>query len=381
MRIFHINMHRQWGGQPNRVLTTALGLRDMGHEVVVSGPRNCELVQRAKATGFETFDDLDLETGLRPRSFWRDVKAMKAHLQAKQYDIVDTHGSQDTWRVFAALQGWKGKRPAFIRSRHNIFPVSGNIMNRWLYSQIDHVITVSPQVIPFLSKVMAPEDCTSIYSAPDVERHKALDPQAAELRASVREELKLAPDDVVIGVVGRLAPEKGHRYLIEASPEILKTVPTAHFVFAGQGRSRPDIEAQIAALGPEMASRFHVLGFRKDVPRLLRGFDVFVLPSTEGESLGTSILEAFMAEVPVVGTNLGGVSESVKDGVTGRLVEPGDSAVLAEAVIDLLSNRERARSMALTGKQRVETFFSPETIARDTDAVYRRVLEQLNSKR
>ena len=375
MKIFHINMHRQWGGQPNRVLTTSRGLRDLGHEVVVSGPRNCVLVQRARQEGFRTFDDVELRSGFRPASLLADIKALHAHLVAEKYDIVDTHGSQDTWRVFAALLRMpRSERPAFIRSRHNIFPVAGHMLNSWLYQHIDHVITVSPQVIPFLESVIPAERCTSIYSAPDVERHIKLDDDAPAIRSRVRQELGIAPEDVVIGVVGRLAPEKGHRYLIEAAPAIVEQVPTAKFVFAGQGRSRADIEAQIAGLSEAMARRFHVLGFREDVPQLLRGFDVFVLPSTEGESLGTSILEAFMAERPVVATDLGGVRESVMDGVTGRLVPPGDAGALAHAIIEQIQQPERAREMTMTGKRRVQDLFSPEVIARQPEDVYMKVL-------
>jgi glycosyltransferase involved in cell wall biosynthesis len=236
---------------------------------------------------------------------------------------------------------------------------------------------VSPQVIPFLSEVMPPEKCTSIYSAPDIERHGELDADSANIRREVRQELGLPVDACVIGVVGRLAPEKGHRFLIEAAPAIVDAVPTAQFVFAGQGRSRGDIESRVAALGPELAKRFHVLGFREDVPHLLRGFDIFVLPSTEGESLGTSILEAFLAERPVVASDLGGVRESVIEGVTGRLVEPGNASALANAIISLVQNPESARAMALAGRQRVEELFSPEGIARQTDAVYHAVLEDL----
>src|SRR5690606_17752144 len=133
----------------------------------------------------------------------------------KRYDIIDTHGSQDTWRVlFALRQMPKDQRPVFVRSRHNIFPVSGNVMNRWLYSHIDHVITVSPQVIPHLAKVMPAEKCTSIYSAPDIDRFAKLDAETPQIREALRGELGIAPEDVVIGVVGRLAPEKGHTHLI-----------------------------------------------------------------------------------------------------------------------------------------------------------------------
>jgi glycosyltransferase involved in cell wall biosynthesis len=377
VKIFHINMHRQWGGQPNRVLMTALGLRDLGHEVVVSGPQGSVLCQRAAAAGLRTFDDLELRSGFRPASVWKDTRNMLAHLRQEKYDIVDTHGSQDTWRVhYARLLMKPDERPAFIRSRHNIFPVSGNPLNKWLYSHVQHVITISPQVIAHLAAVVPPEKCTSIYSAPDLERFAISAEAAGQQRLEVRSELGVAPDELLVGVVGRLAPEKGHRYLVEASPEIIAAVPNVRFVFIGQGRTRDELEAQIAALGEPLASRFQLLGFREDVPRLLRGLDLFVLPPTEGESLGTSILEAFAADLPVVATDVGGVSESVIDGVTGRLVPPGLPAPLGAAIIQLLTDRTLASGLARRGKERVHEVFTPEAIARQTEAVYQKVLAE-----
>jgi len=366
LKILHTNMHRAWGGQPNRVLTTAIGLRNLGHEVVVSGPRGSMLTQRAADAGFRTFDDWDLRSGLRPASIWRDVKAVREHLRAENYDLVDTHGSQDSWRVHLALYDL-GKPPRIVRSRHNIFPVSGNPMNRWLYSKVDHVITVSPQVIPLLSKVMPPERCTSIYSAPDAGRMAV-----GDVRDDVRAELGYTAENQVIGVVGRLAPEKGHRYLVEAAPRILEAFPSARFIFIGTGRTREDLELQIASLG--LSDRFHLTGFREDVPRLLQALDLFVLCPTAGESLGTSILEAFLAGRPVVATDVGGVSESVKEGQTGKLVPPADSEALAVAIRWMLANPADAVRMAAAGKALVEREFTPERIAEQTEAVYRRVL-------
>lgn len=368
MKILHTNMHLKWGGQPNRVLTTAIGLASLGHEVTVCGPRGAMLVERARAKGLDTFDDLELKRGFRPLSICRDVFAMRAHLDAQHYDIVDTHGSQDSWVVRYALAG-RSQRPAVIRSRHNIFKVSSNPANRWLYRQVDHAITISPQVIPLLSGVIPVERCTSIYSAPDPARFAI--PNARE---ETRQELGIADTEFVIGVVGRLAPEKGHRFLIAAAPEILGGNPAVRFLFVGTGRSRPELEAQIAALG--LQDRFILTGFREDVPRMLHAMDLFVLCPTDGESLGTSILEAFLCECPVVATDVGGVCESVLDGKTGRLIPPGDSAALAEAVRWILADPVRARSLALAGKARVQEFFTPERIARETEAVYRQVLER-----
>lgn len=361
-------MHLKWGGQPNRVLTTAEGLRARGHEVTVSGPRGCMLVHRARERGFPVFEGLELRSGFHPISRYGDAMALRAHFGGFHYDVIDTHGSQDTWAVRLALLGLRDQ-PAFIRTRHNIFPVEGHVANRWLYSRIDHVITISPQVIPLMSKVMPPERCTSIYSAPDPHRF-----EVGDVREQTRQQLGVVADEPVIGVVARLAPEKGHRHLVAAAPTILQQLPKTRFVFVGTGRSRPELEAQIRQL--DMADRFHLTGFREDVPKLLQAFDLFVLCPTDGESLGTSILEAFLSGKPVVATDVGGVRESVIDGVTGRLVPPAQPEALAEACIEMLKNPELAATMARAGRARVEAMFTPETIASQTEAVYQKVIAQ-----
>src|SRR5512138_2786760 len=105
LKIFHINMHRHWGGQPNRVLTESLGLRELGHEVWVAGPRGSLLVERARAAGLQTFDDLELRRGLRPRTLWRDLQALRALFRRERFDVLHPHGSQDAWLTMLAARG------------------------------------------------------------------------------------------------------------------------------------------------------------------------------------------------------------------------------------------------------------------------------------
>ncbi|MCB2154955.1 glycosyltransferase family 4 protein [bacterium] len=366
LRIFHINMHLKWGGQPNRVLMTSEGLRTLGHHVCVSGPRGAMLTERARAKGFDTFEDLDLARGFKPLSMRRDVRALRAHFEEQKYDVIDTHGSQDTWAVAFALRGMADP-PAFVRTRHNTFPVATHLLNRWLYRKIDHIITISPQVIPLMAGLKDESAFTPIYSAPDPKRF-----DVGDCRDDVRTEFGIAPDEPLIGVVARLAPEKGHRYLLEAAPQILAKHPKTKFLFIGTGRSRTAIEEQVEQL--DIKDRVILTGFREDVPRLLQGVDLFVLPPDSGESLGTSILEAFLMKRPVVATDVGGVRESVRDGETGRLVPPAKPDALAEAIIDQLDHPDRAKEWALAGHALVQEIFTPENIARQTEAVYRKAI-------
>ena len=136
-------------------------------------------------------------------------------------------------------------------------------------------------------------------------------------RANLHEELFLPHQAPLVGNVAALVPHKGQRHLVEAAALVVRKVPDARFVIAGEGELRPALERQIK----EHRLEKHVLlaGFRPDVLSLHKAFDIFVMSSiTEG--LGTSLLDAMAAARPIVATATGGIPEVVVDGVTGILV-------------------------------------------------------------
>src|SRR5690606_27552765 len=149
--------------------------------------------------------------------------------------------------------------------------------------------------------------------------------------------------------------------------QVVRAVPEARLVILGEGELRGALEQQVSDLGLER----HVLlpGFRRDVLSLMKSCDVFVLSSVM-EGLGTSLLDAMACARPIVGTNAGGIPEVVVDGETGHVVPPRDADALADALIDLLTNDERARAFSAAGFERVRTRFSVARMVADTLAVY-----------
>lgn len=147
--------------------------------------------------------------------------------------------------------------------------------------------------------------------------------------------------------VGRLAPQKGVEMLVRAAARLRTS--QAHVVVVGDGPNRAGIENEIERLG--LRRRVHVTGFVPHdlVPAVLAHADLFVMPSLY-EELGSAIVEAQWAGVPIVATRVGGIPDVVEDDVTGLLVPPRDPAALARAVDDLLTNPHRARSLARRGK-------------------------------
>ncbi len=374
LKIFHINMHRHWGGQPNRVLTESLGLRDLGHDAWVAGPRECLLVQRADAAGLPTFDALELRRGFRPGSQLADLRALRNLFERERFDIIHTHGSQDSWLALIASRGLR-PRPVLVRTRHNTFPVAGHALNRWHYRQFDWIITISPQVDELISGPTGfpREKITAIYSAPDPDRFH---PREGDPR--LRAELGIPADAPVIGMVGRLAPEKGHHLLLRAAARVVEEFPETRIVLVGQGRSRPAIEALVGELGLEGNAIF--TGFRNDVPDIVALFDIFALTPISGESLGTSILEAFCMEKPAVATEVGGTGESVRTGETGFLVKAAPEAEqvekLAEALLTLLRDPALRRRMGEAGRAMVQREFSPRQLAERCAEIYSRLAKQ-----
>jgi glycosyltransferase involved in cell wall biosynthesis len=169
------------------------------------------------------------------------------------------------------------------------------------------------------------------------------------------------PPAVVVAAAGRLSPEKGFGYLIEAARRLAADHPAAGFVVFGAGVLREALARHIAAAGLE--GRFVLAGFRDDLDRLLPAADVLALPSlTEG--LPNVVLEAMAAGVAVVASRVGGVPEVMDDGATGYLVPPADPAVLADRLGRLLRSEQERRALGAAGRRRVARHFTFEAQAR-----------------
>jgi len=159
-------------------------------------------------------------------------------------------------------------------------------------------------------------------------------------RKQSRAFFNLPKNDRLIGVLGRLDPQKGQEILLHAVPGVVKKHPTARFVIAGdETAGESGYKARLEHVSRTLAieKRVTFLPFTNDVPRLLAALDVLVLPSFS-ETYGLVIVEAMAMKTPVIATNAGGVPEIVTNGRTGLLVEPRDSDALGRAIHSLLVN-------------------------------------------
>ena len=187
-------------------------------------------------------------------------------------------------------------------------------------------------------------------------------------RSQLRAKFGFADKDVIILCPARLSRQKRHDVLLEAARQVLSVAPNSIFLLAGNGELRTEIETLLQAL--QLGDRVRLLGHISDIIDLMTASDILVL-SSDFEGFPYSILEGSACGLPIVSTEVGGVSQSVLNGETGLLVPPGDSDALAAALLKLISDPARRETLGRAGRQRAEQVFTLERMVTDTEALYR----------
>jgi glycosyltransferase involved in cell wall biosynthesis len=255
-------------------------------------------------------------------------------------------------------------RGKVVVSRRVDFPPEKHWFSRWKYRQPDRIIAISDRIARVLLDFGFDRDKVAVV-------HSGIDPARLEVDPLPRRELGVPEEVPLLGNVAALVDHKDHATLLAAMPHVLHDLPNLHLVIAGEGELRPQLEAQIHRLN--LGGAVHVLGYRKDVPRLLRALDAFVL-SSKLEGLGTSILDAMACGLPVVATAAGGIPEMVVHEQTGLLVPAQQPEALAAAVVRIFRDCEEARKLAQAGKELVHRRFTVERMVEGNLRVYESLL-------
>jgi len=359
LRILHCEAATGFGGQENRVIKEMRAMRAHGHSLEALCQPNAQLARRLRDEGFVVHT---MPMG-GPFNFVRGVARACGILRRGRFQVVNTHSRRDTLLVglAARLVGI----PLIVRTRHlAIRP--GSLLS---YTVVPHrVTTVSDFVRRLLiERGVPPDKVATVYTSvpfPPLVEHSTL-----------RAELGLPANAVVVGCVAVLREKKGHRVLIDAMRDVLLRRPDVFLVLVGDGAPLMEkLREHVRASGLQGKVRF--AGRRADIPNVLAGFDIFALATRE-EALGTSYIEAAAAGLPVVGTDVGGVSETMQDGVTGLLVPPDDEARLSDAIQMLVDHPALRCAMGLAGMRAVrgEGRFSEEHMVRETERCYGRWLQ------
>ncbi|MGA9774277.1 MAG: glycosyltransferase [Blastocatellia bacterium] len=202
---------------------------------------------------------------------------------------------------------------------------------------------------------------------------------SAEARLSLRGELGLSDDAILIGMLARFHPMKDHANFLQSAALLLKDHPQTHFVLSGEGVDRSNEELRDLMERLSIAGRVHLLGERSDVSRIAAALDIAVLSSAYGEGFPNVVGEAMACGVPCVVTDVGDSAFVV--GETGRAVSPRNASVLARAMRELIEMGAQSRhELGRAARQRVMENFSIEAIARKYESLYQHLTPALEEK-
>ena len=276
------------------------------------------------------------------------ARRLRKLFRQNEVDAVITVGAGD--KMFWGRLAARGAgTPVILSALHSTgWPDGVGRLNRMLTKITDGFIAVARHHAEFLVEFekFPKEKVFMIPNGIDTARFKSSDASRDKWRSDVG----IPADSPALGIVAALRPEKNHELFIECAQRTLQKIEAAHFVIAGDGPKRAELEALAAE--KSISERVHFLGSVSDIPGVLSMLDVFALTS-HNEASPVSILEALSCNRPVVATDVGSIRESVLEGTTGYLCEAGNADEISARWIQLLGDESLRQSMGRKGRAHV----------------------------
>ncbi len=336
-------------GLAHYALVLAQGLKQKGHKVFVSAVPGEKPWAKARRLGLKTV----------PMATFKGLAPLRRFLREQKIEVINAHtGSTHSLAVAAAL----GSSIAVIRTRSDARGVRKNMGTSLLFRRTQRVIAAADYIRrDYLKNLKLPAaKVVTIYQGYDLDNH----------------EVQAIPRAPIIGIIARLDPVKGHRYLIEALSILRASHPMARLRIVGQEENVKQHELLAMAERLRLENRVEFLGYRKDIPWVAAGCAIGVVASTGSEAVSRVALEWMASGRPVVATKVGCLPEIVKDPQTGFLVEPASAPALARGIGHLLNHPEKMALLGRAGRARVEKEFSMEEFVRATEKVYKEALNE-----
>ncbi len=290
------------------------------------------------------------------RSFWRLFRLLR-----KKILVVITFTPHSN--LLGLPIAWIARVPVRIGTHHGFIEGSSSLL-AWFHGRLtdsricSKMVAVSAQVLNYaIDREGASPDHLAVIENGIEPFRSTQNRQAA--RKKTLDQIGLKDADLLILTVGRLTVQKGHTYLLDAIAALAPHHPYIHFVFAGDGPLRSELESKARNL--RISDRVTFLGIRKDVDELLFASDIFVQPSL-WEGLSIALLEALMAGLPIIATRVEGVVDVVENGESALLVPPKDPQSLAYSLEILINDSGLRARLATQGQMRVKNRYSIDTM-------------------
>jgi len=363
IRVLHVSTATGWRGGEQQIAYLLLGRKkDSVITNFVFGVKDqpVDLFCKANNIPFEPY-------GKKAPLSLSNAKQFSVFCKKNAIDIVHTHDSHGHTMAILAADIFNNS-PKIVVHRRVDFPQKGVLATyKYNHKKIAQYIPISNAIKTILEQTIVPKNqhkISLVYSTIALDKFKNVN------KVNIREEVGLAQNTILVGNISALVDHKDYPTFLKTAQRIIAHSSRYHFIILGTGELLEELISLAKELG--IFNHVHFLGFKTNAISYIKDFDVFLMPS-KLEGLGTSVLEAFACEIPVVGTNAGGLKETIINELTGLSAPVGNVEQLSNHVIRLQQEPELAKQMVTNAKQMVVQDFSSEKMVNEITSIYKKI--------
>ncbi|MFA6981225.1 MAG: glycosyltransferase family 4 protein [Ignavibacteriaceae bacterium] len=368
MKILYSCLSKSWGGMEMFTLTAVHQLLKRNIEVELLCFENSRLHKEAEKQKiiFHT---------LKTSGYFHPVQSFKLSrlIRKSKFDLIHTQASKDLWVLVPALKIIGSKIPLFLTKQVGSFIIKKDKLHRWVYNRVTYALAISEVIKRNLMDTcpLTEDKILLLHNAVDT---KKFDPQNIDKR-KVRNEFKFTDDEIVIGMLARFSPGKGHEEILLAAEKLSKKFSNLKFFIVGEASRGEEVYAnQIKKLADDYKLKNIVFaGFRSDTPEVLTALDIFCFPS-HSEAFGIALVEAMAMGISSVCSNSDGVLDIAIDGETSFLFEKKNGNDLAEKLEQLILSKEKREQFGKSSRERAVKFFDLDYLTEKVISIYEQAL-------
>lgn len=371
MKVLHTCLSQSWGGMEMYSLQTAKLLIDAGIVVDLLCFPGSRLHQEAMK------QNISVHTSrYRNQLNFYAILNFSALLKKNNYDLIHAEASKDLWLITPALSIAKSQIPLLLSKHVGSFIVKKDFLHRLIYNRVTLALAISEVIKKNLI------DTTPLTAEKIVLLHNAIDtikfnPQSAD-GLKIRNEFGVEQNELLIGMIARFSPGKGHEEFLFAAKELLSKYDNLKFIIVGEpskGEDNYGIKIKLLAKEYILTDKVIFTGHRTDIPDILAAMDIFVFPS-HAEAFGLSLAEAMSMEKPSVCSDSDGVLDIAINGVTSFLFEKQNKHDLTEKLDKLIASPQTRKEFGTASRKRVLNNFDTGIFISKLINIYKEVLKR-----
>jgi glycosyltransferase involved in cell wall biosynthesis len=368
MKVLFSCLTKSWGGLEMGAVQDAEQLVKKGLSVEFLCFPGSKINREAENKGIRCI-------GLKAPGYLHPLQIIKLSrlIKKNRYELIHTHLSKDLWLLSPCVELSGLNIPLLLTKHVGSFVVKKDFLHRWLYKKVNSILTISKEIEKNVLET-CPVKKDKILLHYNGINLKKFNPALAD-KTKVRKEYKIADSEILIGMLSRLSPGKGHEEFLYAARKLVRNYNNLHFLIVGDpsfGEKEYGDEIKKLSENYGLKDKAIFAGFRNDTPDILAAIDIFAFPS-HSEAFGNALIEAMAMEKPSVATRYAGILDIAVEGVTGYLFNRRDGDDLVDKLKLLIDSPEERRELGKAARKRVVENFDLEKQTEKLIAFYQRI--------